>query len=218
MSDNGAGAGGTDGEQRPDTDASERRLSGSRASVLTAGLALAVGLALLGVVSVSMTPTVSSDPYTEFYVLGPNGSASGYPINLSIGETGSVVVGITNHEGTDQSYRIEAAYDDRTLETYSLTVAHEQTWEQPVSFEAQSAGRKQLDLFLYRAGSPNGTGEPYREARVLVIVTRDSEGPTASRSSEFLPEYTGTGILSTLGADAWSSSAACGVSCRTATG
>jgi uncharacterized membrane protein len=60
---------------------------------LERALTWALGIALLGsmlaVGYVAVNPPETTDPYTEFYVLGPEGNASGYPSNLTVGESGA---------------------------------------------------------------------------------------------------------------------------------
>jgi len=38
------------------------------------------------------------EPFTEFYILGPEGKADNYPTDYVLGENGTVIVGIVNHE------------------------------------------------------------------------------------------------------------------------
>ena len=42
---------------------------------------------------------------TEFYLLGPGGKASDYPTNLTVGQNGSVIIGIVNHEYKTVNYQ-----------------------------------------------------------------------------------------------------------------
>lgn len=150
----------------------------SVARALTVGLALAVVLAVLGVAYVSTLPPTSTEPYTELYVLGSTGLASNYPTNLTQGETGRFVVGVTNREHASRSYRVELRYRNETVETFETTLADEQSWEQDVSFEAESPGTRRLRILLFREGVGNST-EPYRETSLLVHV-RGAADPPAS--------------------------------------
>lgn len=74
----------------------------------------ALTLLLIAVLLVTATllvyTTVSTKPgeaFTNFYLLGPAGTASGYPRNLSVGEDAEVIIGITNHEHQPFHYTIE---------------------------------------------------------------------------------------------------------------
>lgn len=135
--------------------------------VLTWTLAVAVVLAVLAVVAIGTLPDPSADPYTEFYVLGPDGVAADYPTNLTAGDTASVVVGLTNHEHATETYRVEVRYGDETVDTLEATVDDGETWEQEVSFGAGSPGTKRLRLLLFPG---DGGGEPYRETGLTVRV------------------------------------------------
>ena len=44
--------------------------------------------------------------FTDFYVLGPNGSASDIPSQLNVSEFTYVTLGIANHEFVDVSYTV----------------------------------------------------------------------------------------------------------------
>lgn len=49
------------------------------------------------------TPKVG-ERFTEFYILGPQGKAEGYPTSLKLGERGGFILGILNHEQEDMDY------------------------------------------------------------------------------------------------------------------
>ncbi len=46
----------------------------------------------------TLVPPYDNEAYTEFYLLGPDGKAANYPTKLTIGEVGTVITGIVNHE------------------------------------------------------------------------------------------------------------------------
>ena len=48
---------------------------------------------------------------TEFYILGLNGKATGYPKELVVGEEARVIVGIINREQETMSYQVEIRID-----------------------------------------------------------------------------------------------------------
>lgn len=116
-----------------------------------------------------MTPTQTANPYTEFYVVGTEGNASGYPMNLTVGETGEFVVGITNHEHEAMDYAVVATLGERPVGNRSVRVANEQTWEDTVSFTAQEPGDHRLRLLLYKGGTVEG--EPDDFLRLWVTVS-----------------------------------------------
>jgi len=73
---------------------------------LTIILALSITIAAASLVYAIITPK-TGEKFTELYILGPEGNATGYPKNLTIGEEASVIVGIVNHEYRTINYTIE---------------------------------------------------------------------------------------------------------------
>ena len=66
------------------------------ASIIVAGGTLAY---------VVLTPP-PGETFTQFYILGPGGNASGYPMALNISQPGSVILGIASHEATTVTYNV----------------------------------------------------------------------------------------------------------------
>lgn len=137
--------------------------------VLTLLLLAALVASVAGVVYVSVTPTQTADPFTEFYVLGPDGNASGYPTNLTVGETGEFVVGITNHEHESMEYAIVATLGDRPVTNRSVRVPNDETWEDTIAFTARESGEYRLRILLYKGGTVRG--EPDDFLRLWVTVS-----------------------------------------------
>jgi uncharacterized membrane protein len=139
---------------------------------LRTGLTLLLGVAFVGsaagVVYVATDPPPATETHTEFYVLGPNGTASDYPTDLSVGASGSVTVGVVNHEHTSMSYSMELRLGNRTVRDRTLSLADDRTWERELEFTAEESGRTRLSLLLYRGGSSS----PYRTLGVWIDVTQ----------------------------------------------
>jgi len=104
--------------------------------------------------------------FTEFYVLGPEGKAEGYPEELAVGGTATVIVGIVNHEHEDVSYRLELKIGgNKHSEITQIALGQEEKWEQKVSITLGTVGEKQMvEFVLYK------NGEPYRQLRLWVNV------------------------------------------------
>lgn len=136
---------------------------------VTGVLAVALQASVGGVVFFAANPPPATEPFTEFYVLGPDGTASDYPTDLSVGESGTVIVGVTNHEHEVVSYTVVMALGDQTIRESSVQLEDEETWEGDISFTARDPGRQQLRLELYQGDSPSG--DPYRSLRLWVNVT-----------------------------------------------
>lgn len=141
---------------------------------ITWALALALVISLFATGFLALNPEGSTEAYTEFYVLGPNGNATGYPTDLSVGETGTVIVGVSNHEQREQTYTVLAQVDNRTVKEQTVTVADGETWEDELSFTVESAGQKQVRLLLFEGNSVRDVSDPYRHLRLRVNVSARS--------------------------------------------
>lgn len=141
----------------------------SRANrALTWILALALLASLAGVVYVAVTPQATGEPFTEFYVLGPEGNASGYPTELAPGETGEVIVGVSNHERRSLDYRVTVSWDGTATRRQTVTVPDGETRERRLTLTAPDApGEYRVRIVLAKL---NGSPRPYRTLRLLVTV------------------------------------------------
>jgi len=165
----------------PDDDGSDDRAPGDRIrsavaaltlrDALTILVALALVVGLFGVVYVALTPQQTTDPYTEFYVLGAEGNASDYPTNLTVDEQATVTVGVVNHEQQRMTYTLLVRADDRTLVTRTLTVQRDRRWEAPVSYAVARPGRISVRFMLYRGDEPSIGAMPYRQLRLWTNVS-----------------------------------------------
>jgi len=106
--------------------------------------------------------------YTEFYILGVDGSPDDYPRELAIGEEAAVSVCVVNHEGKEMDYRVEMSTDPKALKTLhvpSLKVG--ERWEQKMAFRAPGEGPDQkVEIHLYKMDE----AEPYSILRLWVDV------------------------------------------------
>jgi uncharacterized membrane protein len=119
--------------------------------VLTIILGALLVCAIGGLIYISISPG-AGEGFTEFYILGPQGKASDYPEKVVLGEEMKVIVGIVNREHRETSYRIEISIDGRTNnEIGPVVLAHDETWEQEVSFRPDRIGdRQKVDFLLYK--------------------------------------------------------------------
>jgi len=140
--------------------------------------ALSIALALLilgsiGTLAYAIVTPKQGEKFTEFYVLGPNGQAEGYPTELSMGETGKVILGVVNHEGEDNLvYNVELSIDGELKQvTGPLTLADEEKWEEEVSFIPDKMGENQeVEFVLYRQGE-----EESHKSLYLWVDVRDED-------------------------------------------
>jgi uncharacterized membrane protein len=115
--------------------------------VVTLGLTLIVASPLLATV---VPFGGGSERFSEFWLLGPNHVAEDYPFNVSAGEMYSVFVGVGNHMGSSEHYRVYVKFRNSTqslpdgkesvpsslspVYEYQSFVGANEVWESPVSF------------------------------------------------------------------------------------
>jgi uncharacterized membrane protein len=127
-------------------------------------------LGSIGTLAYAIVTPKQGEKFTEFYVLGQDGKAEGYPTELSIGETGEVILGIINHEGEDNVvYSVELCIDGALKQTIGpLTLADEEKWESEVSFTPNKIGQNQkVEFKLYRQGEDT----PYKVLYLWIDVS-----------------------------------------------
>jgi uncharacterized membrane protein len=107
------------------------------------------------------------EPFTEFYVLGVNGELTNYPVNLTLGDKGVVIIGVTNHEYQTVNYTITVSLNNQTIQTIdNIRLSNEMNWTQNCNFTPKDSGKSSLDLTLYKEGSL----EPYRTLKLWINV------------------------------------------------
>ncbi len=135
--------------------------------ILTVLLLISIILAIFMVVYVIVTPK-QGEKFTEFYLLGPGGKAEGYPTDLIAGKTGSVIVGVVNHEYATMNYTLRVKIKEELLNEQQIQVEHNQTWEKTVNFTPVSQGSSlKLEFLLYKE---NNFTIPYRDTHLWVNV------------------------------------------------
>ena len=145
-------------------------------AVLSVVLVMCIVVALVLLVYVIVLPR-EGEKFTEFYLLGLEGNASGYPRNLSWNETAGVFVGVVNHEYRVVNYTVEVwlvneslVYNDSSgendtvyhhfwfVDSLSVQLNHtpidlegvwEPQWEQPFMFQPLQNGSLKLLFLLF---------------------------------------------------------------------
>ena len=152
---------------------------------ITVALAASVIVAAVILAYVVLTPQPGKG-FTQFYILGPGGNASGYPTALNVSEAGSVIFGIANHEFVSVNYAVrvdlvsvQLVYNatrasNETVEvnrttwsTFNLTLAEGRNWTQPYSFRISYTGLWKVQFLLFKDGD---FFLPYREVHLFVRV------------------------------------------------
>lgn len=131
-------------------------------------LAISVLVAIGTIAYVIITPKIG-EKYTEFYILGLEGKAEGYPTELTLGEEGRLILGIVNREHEDNlTYRVDILVKaQENGRVGPLSLDHDERWEQEVSFTPWEAGDNQkIEFTLYKEGDE----EPYNSLHIWVDV------------------------------------------------
>jgi len=153
---------------------------------LTVALAASVVIAGGTLAYVVMTPPPGHG-FTEFYILGPGGNASGYPTKLNVSQPGSVLLGIVNHEAASVNYadRIDlvgvrivyntTAKANETVELnrttwswFNVTLVAGANWTQPYTFSIRFLGLWKIQFLLFKDGNFSSA---YRKLHLYVRVS-----------------------------------------------
>lgn len=122
---------------------------------------------LVSVGYLAANPELTSEPFSELYVLGANGNTTEYPQTLAPGETANVTVGVSNHEHQEVRYRLAVEWNGSVTQERRLTLKAGETTEQTIPLTAPSQpGRYRVQFILY---SQNIDDEPLT-ARLWVRV------------------------------------------------
>jgi uncharacterized membrane protein len=131
-------------------------------------LILAVVAAGITVVYGFASPT-EEEHFTEFYILGESGNATGYPERFAAGDPQTVIIGISNHEYHTVTYTVETIllnmtidstinastiHAAKSLNSFTTTLAHNETWEFPYTFSITDTKYNRLQFLLYNGTIP----------------------------------------------------------------
>lgn len=134
----------------------------------------------------------AEEAFTEFYVLGPDGRAEGYPAEFIIqegrvvlvkygddrddevaGGSGTVILEVVNREREETTYLLTITIDGRPVtvggaasgEVELMTLAHEEVWRREIGLVPQHIGDGQrVDFALLKDGAA------YLELYILIDV------------------------------------------------
>ena len=136
--------------------------------VLTVVLIITILMSVFALIYVIVTPK-QGEKFTEFYILGPGGKAYDYPTQVQAGNRSIVIVGVVNHEYALVNYTMHLNLDNTSILKENMTLRHNQTREEPVSYVLNKTGDEQkLEFLLYKEGNFSG---PYRDLHLWVNVT-----------------------------------------------
>lgn len=139
--------------------------------ILSVILIISIILAIAMTVYVIVAPK-QGEKFTEFYILGPNGTADDYPTDLTVGEEGEVIIGIVNHEYSNITYWLEIRVNETVITGEEVGLKHNETWERAFIFKMLRKGEDQkLNFLLYKDHSGDETEEAYRSLLLWVDVS-----------------------------------------------
>jgi len=113
--------------------------------IITIILILSIILAILIAVYIIFKP--SQNGSTEFNLLSPEGNASIYPTNLTVGQNGTVVLSIVNNESKTVNYHLVVTSNGVVISEQDLTLTNSEKNEIPYTF---TAGYKKIEFLLYK--------------------------------------------------------------------
>ncbi len=118
------------------------RTNGRAVYALIGVAALCLVIAITGVTALSSHQTETY--YSDFYVLDGAHQTLAYPLNVSVGTTSTLVLGVTNHENSSTTYAGTVTLNNTTLYAFdNREVGKGQTLEQPLAIPFTSAGEHQ---------------------------------------------------------------------------
>jgi uncharacterized membrane protein len=140
-------------------------------------MVIAILSSVVSLAYISAVPR-EGERFSEFYVLGPNGTAmaTDYPHNLTVGQGAEVVLGISNHEHHTVNHTVEVwlaniTYPNSITEVHQLIFIDEfsvvlgdvpadtknnwsSEWQSPYNFTVTQPGAYKIWFILSLDGSP----------------------------------------------------------------
>ncbi|AKB76696.1 hypothetical protein MSHOH_0213 [Methanosarcina horonobensis HB-1 = JCM 15518] len=147
----------------------------STEKILRVFLAISV-MALVGSLAyVSIIPH-EQEPFTEFYILGPDKTANNYTTEYIQGDSGTVIIGVVNHEHRTVNYTMDVRLENRSLalpeNLKNIQLEDNTTLEEPLEITPSFEGENmELQFLLF-----NDTEKdvPYRDLRLWINVTEEA--------------------------------------------
>jgi len=158
-------------------------------TLLDKGLTFALATSIIvagGTLAYVVLRSQSAETFSEFYILGPGGNASGYPTALNVSQPGTVILGIVNHETASVNYTIRidlvgvrivynatsgfnqtVEVNRTTWSTFNITLADSQSWTQPYSFSILYVGLWKVQFLLFKDADFSSA---YRELHLFIRV------------------------------------------------
>jgi uncharacterized membrane protein len=157
--------------ERPDLGPRSLAASASRNARLLAypgaaalGLLAAVAVIVLAIPGAGQRGT--SEPFTEFYLLGADGTAEGYPTALTVGDPARVKFGVVNREGVEAQYTVSLLINGaQTARFGPITLPSGERREHLITFSLNAPGAGQTVRLVLQK---DGQTVPYRSLHLRV--------------------------------------------------
>lgn len=127
---------------------------GSRVDkVLFCFLLVLVVASTVALAYVLVTPT-PVEKFTEFYLLGSGSMTEDYPQQAVVGQSILIPMAIVNHEGADNSYRVQTTIDEEVMQQIGpIEIPDGGKWEDRATITPRVADESERVQFdLYREG------------------------------------------------------------------
>ena len=175
--------------ERPDLGPRSLAASASRNARLLAypgaaalGLLVAVAVIVLAIPGAGQRGT--SEPFTEFYLLGADGTAEGYPTALTVGDPARVKFGVVNREGVEAQYAVSLLINGaQTARFGPITLPSDERREHLITFSLNAPGAGQTVRLVLQK---DGQTVPYRSLHLRVDAL-PPPGPPPSLAAEGAP-------------------------------
>jgi uncharacterized membrane protein len=93
---------------------------------------------------------IQGNPYTEFYILGPDAKAGNYPTNLSEGQQGKVLIGVVNRENGTTNYQLIVKNNNNIVENDNFSLDINEKKEISFIFTSGPPNSNNLEFLLYK--------------------------------------------------------------------
>jgi len=142
--------------------------------ILTVILIFSILISVGTLIYVIVTPKEGKH-FTEFYILGPEGMADNYPTVYTPGESGTVIVGVVNHEYQTVNYTLDVRLENKSLalpeNLKHISLGHNMTWKEPVTITPPFEGMDmKLEFLLY---DDTEKSVPYRDLHLWINVSEE---------------------------------------------
>ena len=133
-------------------------------------------VAAVGTTAFVVAVPKEGEHFSEFFILGASGKAADYPTSFDANTPQWVTVGVGNHEYREVTYTVEThafnqTFDPATntssvdrsalLDSYRVTLPHNQTDQRRVNFTVPDAGYNKIEFLLFNetVPAPGVTGQ-----------------------------------------------------------